>query len=78
VSSYAPGFKKLKNITIDIKSKTKKIPRCRNNSKTQSKNRRNRCKFDTPDTHDRSLSWFGTDPSIKSDGVQLVSLKSIK
>ena len=31
-------------------------------------------KFDTPNTHinDRSLSWLGTDTSIKSGGVKIV------
>jgi hypothetical protein len=33
-------------------------------------------KFDTPNTqiHNRSLSWLGTDTSVKSDGVVVVVL----
>jgi len=30
-------------------------------------------KIDTPNIHDRSLSWLGTCTSIKSGGIKLVS-----
>jgi len=53
-----------------------KIPRthCRNSSKSNKRNRKNRHKMDTPNTqiHDRLLSCLGTGISIKSCGVRLV------
>ena len=54
--------------------KKTKVPHCRGTIPIiQSKNRRNlRGVIDIPNTHvhDRSLSWLGTDTSIKSGRVK--------
>lgn len=49
--------------------KNNKLLQRRNSSKILSESCRNtcRCQIDTPNTHDRSLSWLGTDTSVNSD-----------
>ena len=58
---------------MNSKMKNKKLPHYRNNSKTQSKNRKKpRGKIDNPSKHisDCSRSWLGTGTSITIGSVK--------
>ena len=55
------------------KNKKPRTHHCRNNSKIQLTNRRNKCKIDSPNAYIRNRSTFllGTGTSIRSGGVEL-------
>jgi hypothetical protein len=67
-------MKKLQHIRVTaFREEKQKVPRCENNSKIQSKNRRKYAKLIPLDAHihGHSLSWLDTGASIKRDGIRI-------